>query len=90
MGAGETARPSSTRRSAREPELYWRDLQRPQRSGHRICGRRSWGLGTTAVTGHQEIKLNSGLEMLIRTTGALREERRWAQMPRLKSISRGQ
>jgi hypothetical protein len=27
------------------------------------------GLGTTAFTGHQEITLNSGLEMLIRTTG---------------------
>jgi len=27
------------------------------------------GLGTTAFTGHQEITLNSGLEMMIRTTG---------------------
>jgi hypothetical protein len=27
------------------------------------------GLGTTAFTGPQEIKLNSGLEMMIRTTG---------------------
>jgi hypothetical protein len=27
------------------------------------------GLGTTAFTGPQEIRLNSGLEMMIRTTG---------------------
>ena len=27
------------------------------------------GLGTTAFKGHQKITLNSGLEMLIRTTG---------------------